>query len=209
MRIAAAVLAGGQSSRMGRDKASLPSFEDAKTTMLLRTVRLAAAVFAPVIVVGRTKPEDWPPQESSPIFVPDEEPNEGPAAGLASLFRFLRRHETSAPTAVAVLACDLPMLNPAAIRWLYDTTQQGVERHGLVARNGDQIEPLFAVYTADCLPLLEDHLAKGRRSLQKLIEAGEFTVVEVPPEISDRLVNVNTIEDLARVQHIMKSGGKP
>ncbi len=88
MKIAAAILAGGQSRRMGTDKASLPSLEDAETNLLLRTVRLAAHVFDPVFVVGRPQPEDWPRQENI-TFLPDEETNLGPAGGLASLLRHL------------------------------------------------------------------------------------------------------------------------
>jgi molybdopterin-guanine dinucleotide biosynthesis protein A len=209
MKIAAAVLAGGQSRRRGTDKANLPSLDDAETTLLLRTVRLAAVVFEPVFVVGRSRPEAWPQWEHGTIFLPDEESNLGPAGGLATLLRFLTTGPSPDRAAVAVLACDLPLLTSDALIWLARAVEQGMGRHGLVTRNGQQIEPLFAVYTRDCLPLLLDQLTQGKRSLLKLIEAGEFVVVDTPAEISEALVNVNTAEDLAQARSLAPFVKKP
>ncbi|MES2462110.1 MAG: molybdenum cofactor guanylyltransferase [Armatimonadota bacterium] len=201
MNIAAAILAGGQSRRMGVDKSSLPSLEDAETTLLQRTVRLAARVFDPVFVVGRPQPENWPPGDCV-TFLPDDERNLGPAGGLASLLRYLIHEDDTARIPVALLACDLPLLTLPALTWLKSTAEQNLRRHGLVVRNQTQIEPLFAVYTSEVLPVLEEQLANGKRSLQKLIEVREFTVVDAPPEIRSALVNVNTMEELAHVKSL-------
>ncbi len=166
MKIAAAILAGGQSRRMGRDKANLPSLDDADTTILRRTVALASAIFHPIYVVGRTRPDDWPASKSDAVFLSDNTPDLGPMGGLATTLRVLEAQDTDA---VALIACDMPLLTTESLQWLNRTAQEMPAQHGLVTRNGEQIEPLFAVYRGTCLPLLNEQLARGRRSLQKLV----------------------------------------
>lgn len=204
MKIAAAVLAGGQSRRMGRDKAEIPSLGNSEKTLLHQTVILTQTVFSPVYVVGRLQPENWDDeaeQSDRTLFLPDLAPGLGPAGGLATVLNHLASEGVSEEAAaVALLACDLPLLTAASLLWLRTAADQGMGRHGLVVRNAEQTETLFAVYTRDCLPLVTNQLAKGRRSLQKLIEAGDFCVVEAPPDVAQTLMNVNTADDLAQAQ---------
>lgn len=185
---------------MGRDKAALPSLEDSETTMLERTVLLAWTVFAPVYVIGRHRPEDGDMHGYETRFVVDAMPGLGPGGGLATALHLLDSQPILEADAIALLPCDLPLLTTNALQWLRTKAEQGMGRHGLVVCNDGQIEPLFAVYKRDVLPLLKDQLAQGRRSLQKLIERGDFRTVDAPEGISSVLANVNTAEELAQVQ---------
>lgn len=185
-----AILAGGASQRMGQDKASLqlPSGE----TVLARTARLAQH-FGSVLVVGRPEPEGW----SLPgiRFQPDDTPQEGPAAGLATA---LRHADTPA---LLVLSCDTPLLTLHALRWLRDATaaaELGAVQtpwHGCISVVEGRWQPLFGIYAHECLPLLEANLARGARSLKALLQAGNFTYADVPPDIAPALANINTPED--------------
>jgi molybdopterin-guanine dinucleotide biosynthesis protein A len=181
---------------MGRDKASLPSLEDSDLTMLERTIRLAQAVFTPVCVIGRPQPEDGL-LFGDVRFAEDTMPGLGPAGGLATTLRVLSSPSVPESDAVVLLACDLPLLTMGALQWLRAEAEQGIGSHGLAVRNAGQIEPLFTVYTRDVLPFLEDQLSQGRRSLQKLIERGDFRFRDAPKEIAETLMNVNTAEELA------------
>ena len=80
--ITIAILAGGQSRRMGTDKAAL---QIGGVSLLERTARLALAVNLPVLVVGRPCPEQWPLPEVT--FVEDAEAGLGPAGGLTAALR--------------------------------------------------------------------------------------------------------------------------
>jgi molybdopterin-guanine dinucleotide biosynthesis protein A len=183
-----AVLAGGESRRMGTDKAGLVW---QGTPLLERTCRAAVeAAGTPerVLVVGREHPAGW--TLYGVRFAPDEMPGQGPLGGLATALRL-----ADGADCVAV-ACDMPGLTVGALRWLMVAAPSDAE-HGAVTVNGGQWEPLFALYRPACAPLVEARLASGRRSLHGLIEAGRFAFLDAPPEVRAALVNVNTPEEFA------------
>lgn len=198
--VTVAILAGGASRRMGRDKAGI---EIDGLPLLERTARLARAVSSSVLIVGRTRPADWPLPNVS--FVEDEWPGEGPLGGLAAALRRLEAPPlfgasgADRPYGVLLLACDQPALTPEALTWLREAAQECSQAlvDGLVTVNGGQREPLFSVYTPHCLPRIEAHVTHGRRSLKALIDAGNFQFADLPPTLIPALVNVNTPDDLA------------
>ena len=193
MLITAAILAGGQSRRMGTDKAAL---EIGGMSLLERTARAALGCELSVLIAGRARPAEWP--LDAVLFAEDALPGLGPLGGLATALR-------QAETSVLALACDLPLLTADALRWLL-TCREQAGPHGLVSVNGSQREPLFSIYHLSVLPLIESRLAEGRRSLHGLIEAGEFTFVQTPDWVAAQLVNVNTEEEWGRVGKLTTRG---
>lgn len=183
----AAILAGGESRRMGADKAAL---EVEGVTLLVRMAAAALQADLPVLVAGRARPAAWP--LDAVTFAEDAEPGLGPLGGLATA---LRRSGTD----VLALACDLPLLTPDALRWLGAQAGQGNE-HGLVVVSNGKWEPLFSVYRHSCLPLIEARLAAGKRSLHGLIEAGQFAFADAPDWVAAQLVNVNTPQQWQALQ---------
>jgi molybdopterin-guanine dinucleotide biosynthesis protein A len=179
----AAILAGGQSQRMGRDKAGIMRQGE---TLLARAARIAQEAGLTVLVVGRGRPDDWLLPDTQ--FVPDAYPGQGPLGGLATALE-------DASQDVLLLACDMPLLSAEALIWL---DGQALGRHGLAVRSEEQWEPLFSVYTTEVLPLVQQRLETGKRSMHSLIEAGEFRSVAAPPEVAAALVNVNTPEEWAK-----------
>ena len=181
-----AVLAGGQSRRMGVDKALLPFGE---MSLLERTARAALGSGCSVLIVGRNQPAEW--ALAGVRFVLDDAPEMGPLSGLDTALRY-------ADTNVLLVACDMPNLSVEALRWLRDAADARFLEHGIVVINGEQIEPLFSLYTPACRPLIAHQMAGNqRRSLQALIEEGRFERLSAPPEIATALVNVNTPEEFA------------
>lgn len=205
-----AILAGGQSRRMGQDKAGLVW---QGRTLLGHMVHVAAQVAAEVLIVGGAKAMDEsasPSLSPSPLavraagtivrFASDDQPGLGPLGGLATA---LRQHAS-----VLVLACDLPLVTPDGVKWLMSLGAEsaaefpagGPADDGVITTHGGQLEPLFAVYRASCLPIIERQLASGRRSMRTLVAAGRFGLVEAPAWVAAQLVNVNTPEDWERLQ---------
>ncbi len=185
--LAGLVLAGGRSQRMGRDKAALP-FGD--RTLLDRVVERVKTCCHPVFVV--TSAADRYPALTVPVVV-DRWPGSGPLAGLEAGLR-------ACPTAyAAVVACDLPFLEP---RLLLGLREQAEGADAAVPLT-DRAHPLCAVYGREAARVAERLLRAGGGSLRDLLV--HLRVRYVPEEVLRRwdpglksLVNVNTPEDYAR-----------
>ncbi len=112
-----AILAGGSSSRMGRDKSRLVI---EGTPFLDRVHETMSEVFTEVIVCGGTEvPMDG-------VLIPDEIPGEGPLGGILSAFRISRGRP------VFVTAVDMPVVTPEAIRTMADPVVSGAWPGSLV-----------------------------------------------------------------------------
>ena len=139
---AAAVLAGGASRRMGRDKATLAVGGVALAAGVLAA---AAAVADPVVLVA---PEGHPARRLHARVVTD--PGEGPLAALAAALEALEADH------VLVLAGDHPGLAAGLLAHLVALAPRG---EAVACRRGPRLEPLVAVYRR--LPAL----AAARRTL--------------------------------------------
>lgn len=197
--ISIAILAGGQSTRMGRDKAEMGLGGE---TMLTSIARLALETGAPVVVVGRDHLPGWyltdaneyePRGEAS--FAPDQPPQIGPLGGLLGALRWNALSIHRRPR-LLLLPCDVPLLEASALEWIADAASTCSSRHGLATTRGGMLEPMFSLYFADVEEHARQYAASRRRSLHGLIESGDFKRAECPAEIASQLFNCNTPQDL-------------
>lgn len=173
---AVAIMAGGKSQRMGRDKAEL---EIDGQTLLDRLIDQANMVSDTVLVIGRTDSRD------DVIWLEDDEPGLGPLGGLRTALSHLDRP-------VLLVACDMPLVDADALQWLLDAFAGADAAHGLATTRDSQLEPLFSIYNPAVMSLVDERLSEGRRSVRGLIQNGDFERVETPEEIAPKLANVNT-----------------
>ena len=164
--VAAAVLAGGASRRMGRDKATLAV---GGVELASLTLAAAARVADPVVLVA---PEGHPARRLAAAPVTD--PGEGPLAALAAA---LGAQDTGH---VLVLAGDHPGLRVELLAHLAGLAARG---EAVACRRGPRLEPLVAVYRrAPALALARARLAEeaGNHSLTGLLAGLRTLVVEEP-----------------------------
>jgi molybdenum cofactor guanylyltransferase len=140
-------------------------------------------------VVGRARD---PRIDGVLAWVDDDAPGEGPLAALATALDYAKRD-------VLLVACDMPLINADALRWLADHAIAR-EEGGVVVRTNERLEPLFARYAPSSLHHVDALLREGNRSLRALIERASITIVDAPEWIAERLVNVNTPDELEVVQ---------
>lgn len=153
MDSSAIVLCGGQSSRMGRDKAALPFGSD---TLLTRAVRAVLAVTGDVVVVGDTLQE----MAEGVRVARDQVSGLGPLGGLATGL-------ASVKAARALLvACDMPLLVPALLQRLLDLAG---DADACVPLVNDMAMTTCAVYATRVLPRVQAQLATDVRSLRAMI----------------------------------------
>ncbi|MFM9961651.1 MAG: molybdenum cofactor guanylyltransferase [Planctomycetaceae bacterium] len=163
------VLCGGQSSRMGRPKLTLPFGDE---LMLPRIVRILRSVVDPVVVVAGPN-QEVPYLPADVRVVRDEHEHLGPLAGMEVGLRVL--HDVV--EAVYVSSCDVPLLRPEFIAEMI--RQLGCHELA-VPREGDFHHPLAAVYRTSLAGRVHRLVADQRLRPLFLIRASDS--VEVPVE---------------------------
>ena len=179
-----AILAGGSSNRMGLDKASIVIHSE---TLLERTARIGLSAHDSVVVVGRTKPEEW--NFDSVEFIPDRYPGLGPLGGLVTALYHLGTH-------VLLLACDMPKMSKEALGWLIEYSQNNPYQDGVISQHGEQLEPLCSLYARSCFDAATECLERSEYRMHRFIAEGRFSYVRVPTEHIVAFHNVNYPQDL-------------
>jgi hypothetical protein len=152
MRVAGFVLAGGRSTRMGRDKALLPW---GAGTLLEHIAGVVRETLGNVAVIGRE--------------IPDLIPDCGPLGGLLTALQ-----NTDADR-VLIVACDMPHLTPELLRDL----GRG-DADAMVAETDGRLHPLCASYHRRVLPLVEALVVQ--RSLKMHDFLSQIQVQRVPAD---------------------------
>lgn len=169
--LAALILAGGQSRRMGRDKAWLPC---AGQPLLARQIALARQLAPREVLVSGRVGTDY--REFGCTVVYDRHPDAGPLAGIVAGL------EAACAPLVLTLAVDLPHLTLALLDELVGRCGNDV---GVVPRLDGQPEPLVAVYPARAAPVAAAMLDRQERTARAFAErcrqAGLVTFHDLPP----------------------------
>lgn len=192
-QVAAFILAGGESSRMERDKALL---NFGGVPLIVHTAHLIAPLVTKVTIVG--SPNRYTALGLHVIADHDATSAEGqkqhgPLAGIVTALA-----ETRMPWNL-ILACDLPYLSEGWVDWLLSRSLQSREEI-VIPRTEHGLEPLAAVYRKDCAVRLADAFARGVRKITDAIATLRVDVVlesewhDVDPS-GLVLKNMNTSKD--------------
>lgn len=190
--LSVAILAGGASARMGRDKAALPIGGE---IMLARTARLALKISERVCIVGREGDANWP-RDLRVDWAQDDAGAPGPLGGLLGALKWSGARRSGGR--VLLLPCDLPKLEMGALQWIATASSTCTARDGLATTREGELEPMFSIYFAGVGAHARKYLGTGRRSLHGLIESGDFATIECPPQVAAQIFNCNTPEDWRR-----------
>ena len=183
------LLAGGQSSRMGADKASL---DWRGAPLWQHQLRLAAEINADEILISGKSDG---PYRAAAIVISDAAPDIGPLAGLAALLSAMKSKW------LVTVAVDMPYLTGETLRELLAARESCI---GVVPRIGELAEPLAAVYPRTLQPLVAERLQLADHSLQGFVReaaaAGLVRLLPWPAESSKYFRSVNTAVQYAAAQ---------
>lgn len=189
--LSAIVLAGGQSSRMGRDKALIPI---AGVPLLQKVCKAALRCTTEVYVVTSWAERYQDIIPSSCRFIQeqplsDEPKPHGPLVGFAQALAHVKTEW------VLLLACDLPCLEGEILqKWCSELEHSGAAI-ALLPLGEKGWEPLCGFYRTSCLPGLNAAIDRGERSFQHWL--AQEVVKEISVNDSTLLLNCNTPADLA------------
>ncbi len=218
------VLAGGQSRRLGRNKAVEPF---AGQPLLRRALLRVAQVTAPygndcIVVAADESSAGALPLLDDTRVVLDLYPGLGSLGGIFSGLSAARH-----PWAI-VAGCDMPFLNPELLRYLLSlregstptnaqrrraTTQPCADGHwDVVAPVVDgRPEPLHAVYSRACLPHIEERLKAGQLKITGFYDkvrvryVEESEILRFDPELLS-FFNVNSPDQLEQARALAAEG---
>lgn len=169
MRKGAIILCGGKSSRMGRDKATLPFGPE---LMLQRVVRLLTNVIRPENMVVVTAPNQLLPELPQAVTVANDILEfRGPLQGLATGIRAMPDRRD----AFYATGCDVPLLVPAFVERMFELLG---DYDIAVPFDGEHHHPLAAVYRPRVLPRIDALLGSDRMRPRFLFD--EVRTREIP-----------------------------
>jgi len=185
MREAGFVLAGGRSSRMGRDKALLRHLG---VPLVVRAAAAVASAVGSVTILGDPAfygRFGWP-------VLPDEQPDLGPIGGLRTALEHTKAEWN------LLVACDMPELSADLLRELIRRTHR-CRSLCIAPLTEAGFEPLCAVYRRTALHEVRKAIADGRLKMRDLLRSLDAApVAGVDPA---RFRNINTPAEWASYKH--------
>jgi molybdopterin-guanine dinucleotide biosynthesis protein A len=188
MNFSAVILAGGKSSRMGRDKAWL---EIGGQTLLARQTGLVRELGAAETFVSGRADADYSAFGCRVLL--DQFADAGPLAGIE------RALGEAAFPMLLVLAVDLPEMS---VNFLRRLVAGGVQKQGAIPRVNGKIEPLAAVFPKSAHTLAVAQIARGQFAAKDFaglcVQTGLARFIELETDEAHCLANWNWPADLPR-----------
>jgi molybdenum cofactor guanylyltransferase len=215
--VEAFLLAGGKSSRMGRDKAFL---ELSGAPMIQRTADMLTALVTKTTLVISASQSDNPhninaTDHTNPYskfrlpMLTDSWPSVGPLGGIATALAHAQSKWC------LILACDMPFLTREWLTFLLSHSEQSETAAQksidvVVPETTRGLEPLCAIYRANCAPILAAALDRGvRKVTDALAQLNLHRITEnewrqFSPD-GNLFGNLNTWQDYLEAQQRLKS----
>jgi molybdenum cofactor guanylyltransferase len=184
--LSAVLLAGGESRRMGTDKATFLFRGKPLWQVQLETLHRLRP--AEIFLSAKTDPS-WRPNNVQ--FIADIPPSSGPLSGLAASLAKIRT------THLLVLAIDMPFMTENYLLSICNAIEAG---RGVVAKIDNRAEPLAAVYPREAEIDFRTALAGTDFSLQNvvgdLVMSRKLLEISVTEQERGLFRNVNNVSDV-------------
>jgi molybdopterin-guanine dinucleotide biosynthesis protein A len=173
------ILAGGDGSRLGMEKAFLNLHGEIQVSYLCNQFRKSN--IEPFVSVPEKKRDQF--QEYDLIF--DKSDINGPLAGIVAAFDF-----HSGPW--MVFAVDMPFINSEVMEYFLKYRKPGVA--SCLTIDNINPEPMASIWESESYPLLQTYIADGGESASGFLKANgaNLLIVKDPNWVK----SINTIEDL-------------
>jgi len=186
----AVILTGGESKRMGVDKASVVL---SGKSLLEHVLAQLEPLFSDMLIsVREQRPDIGYPQ------VVDGSESRGPMVGIKAALEVVKTDW------VFVIACDMPLISTGLIQYLAGLRS---EFDAVVPFAFDRPQPLFGFYNKTCLPSMEARMKQGQRSMIRLLDdldtylLSEQQVKDIDPELKS-LRSLDTMKDVKEVERL-------
>ena len=194
MEVSGIVLAGGQSQRMGRNKALMSL--DGK--ILISRVLETMARICDDLIICANDPRSYAHLPAR--VVRDVIPHRGALGGIHAGLKAMR-HEKA-----LVVACDMPFLSLSLLRFMMVAAS---DQDVVVPHIDGNFEPLHAIYGVNCISPIERLIADGPRRIVALYDCVRVRVVNENQVrlfgAGNSFFNINTPQDWALAQRRVRT----
>ena len=177
------ILAGGKSSRMGKDKALLPF---GKYTVLEHLGSLFGSIFEQTLMVVGDRTKYLSLDLPKGLFFEDLVKNRGPLGGLSTGFAYADYPHCFVAT------CDMPLIHEPFIRGMIQNWKAQTWDALCVQNAEGRWEPFPAIYKRENRSLVRILLDLGHLSMARFLEVISVDCWAMPAEYRDVMVNMNT-----------------
>lgn len=191
--ITGVILAGGQSRRMGFNKAEAEMHGE---SMLIRMIDKLKEI-TPFILVSCgavTYPDiSWPQ-------IPDEHPQCGPLGGIYSVLK------ASSTSLNLVVSCDMPLVSTSLLNYIVGSAAESESLITVPIDDEGQPQMMCAVYHKDVLPFLEQQIDAHVYKMKSLLDLVSVEYVKIGREHSlydeNAFLNVNSPSNLEEARNL-------
>jgi len=127
--------------------------------------------------------------------IADEIKDIGPAGGI---YTCLKNSET---TLNFITACDMPFITSESVKFM---TEKIEDFDVCIPLSQGRLEPLFGIYSRNCLEIWEQNILKGNYKLQNIInQLKAFTIpTDTNPMFNQKLFsNINSVGELNQINN--------
>lgn len=184
--VAAYVLAGGKSSRMGQDKGLLLLN---RKPMVMHVIDSLSEVVSTITIVSNQ--EGY--QQLGYKVITDQIKDIGPMGGLLSLLTHTKTQKN------IVVACDTPLVSDALWKVLW---QNAENNQAVVFSVNGVVQPLFGIYDKSILSQVQEMITHQSYKMQNLIAQVDSKILPLEdyPELNiKQLFNVNTPQEFQKI----------
>ncbi len=197
-----ALLAGGRSMRMGRDKCLV---EIAGTPMVNRAIARLRPQVHRIVIVANDNPDRFS-GTCLPVVTDTVEGHAGPLAGLHAAMEWAIS-ETPDARYVATVPVDTPFFPEDLVARLNAALRKS-DVGSAIAASGGTRHPVVGLWDVALIGEVEDALHSGVRAMIRFAEMQrsavvDFPVVEIGGKAIDPFFNVNTPEDLEQAEALL------
>jgi molybdenum cofactor guanylyltransferase len=196
--VSAAVLTGGKSSRMGRDKALVSIHGE---TILGRVIRVLSRVTSKVMIVGeRDAYRDF----GVPVIA-DVVAGAGPLGGILTAL------SNSPADHMLIVGCDMPLLNGRLLQAIATEPRESDVLVPYLDDDSDHhgYQPLHALYSVQCIDPIMARLKRGDLKIQAFLEDVDTRLLrsewlrQFDPDLRS-FINVNTPAELLMANSVIE-----
>ncbi len=184
--ISVGILAGGRSSRMGRNKALIKLNNESMINTLIREL----SGFKEVVISGNKRGIY---EDMGCAVLYDENKDIGPIEGIRQVIRY------ASSDYVFICACDMPFISSELVEYIAGYISSDYDCY--VIRTEDHLEPLCAIYHKSVLPVIEELIAEKKYRLREILERVRTRYISLEHTDFDKktVKNINTKEDLYEI----------